>query len=83
MVVPMSTPDTTQGNRCYIFVFDDFRRTPTGGLETLARFYRTARSPYVRGEPRSCIPPIYPGGLNAKAVPSVDMPHAVTRLLIY
>lgn len=83
LVVPMSTHDTTQDNRCYILVFDDFRRTPAGGLETQARFYRTARSPYVRGEPRSCVPPIYPGGLNGRSVPSVTTPHYVTRLLIY
>lgn len=83
MVVPMSTPDTTQGNRCFILVFDDFHRTPDGGMETQARFYRTARTPSVLGEPRYCVPPIYPGGINGKAVPQVSKPHAVTRVRIY
>ena len=83
IVVPKSSPGTTQGNRCYILVFDDFRRTPGGGLETEARFYITARSDYVNREPRYCIPPIYPGGMNGRAVESVTKPNAVTRLLIY
>ena len=83
MVVPMSSPGTTQGNRCYILVFDDFRQTAGGGLEALARFYATAYTPYVRGEPRYCVPPIYPGGINSYSVPSVSTPHDTTRLLIY
>ena len=83
MVVPLSSPGTTQGNRCFILVFDEFRQTADGGLEALARFYRTARTPYVRGEPRSCVPPIYPGGINSHSVPSVSEPHDTTRLLIY
>lgn len=83
MVVPMDAARTTQGNRCFVLVFDDFRRTDTGGMETEARFYITARTPYVRGyNPRTCVPPIYPGGLNGHAVPHVTRPNAVTRLRI-
>ncbi len=83
MVVPLSTPGTTQGNRCFILVFDAFHRTADGGLEALARFYRTAYTPRVEGEPRSCVPPIYPGGINGHAVSRVTTPHDTTRLLIY
>ena len=83
MVVPLSSPGTTQGNRCFILVFDDFRRTADGGLETQARFYATARTPYQGDEPRYCVPPIYPGGINGNAVSQVSAPHAVTRVLIY
>ena len=83
LVVPLSSPGTTQGNRSFILVFDDFRRTDAGGLETQARFYRTARTPYAPKEPRYCVPPIYPGGIGSTyTVPSVTEPHAVTRLLI-
>ena len=84
LVVPLSSPGTTQGNRCFILVFDDFRRTDGGGLETQARFYRTARTPYAGNNPRHCVPPIYPGGIGSSyTVPAVTKPHAVTRLLIY
>ena len=83
LVVPYSTSETTQGNRCFVLVFDDFQQPPSGGLETQARFYRTHRTPYVRGEPRHCVPPLYPGGFNGRAVSSVDEPHDTTRLLIY
>ena len=83
IVVPRSSADTTQGNRCYILVFDDFRFTPAGGLEAQARFYITARSPYVRDEPRLCLPPVYRGGVNGQAVPHVTGPHDTTRLMIY
>ena len=83
LVVLMDSPGTTQGNRCYILVFDDFRRTPNGGLETEARFYITARTPYERGATRYCIPPIYPGGMNGHTVPAVTKPNVITRLRIY
>lgn len=83
MVVPMSTPDTTQSNRCFILVFDNFRRTAEGGIETQARFYRTARTPYQRGEPRWCVPPIYPGGINGRGYPRQTREPDVTRVLIY
>ena len=82
-VVPLSTPDTTQSNRCYILVFDDFHRTADGGMETEARFYATARTPYVRGEPRYCVPPVYPGGINGQGYTHVKKPQGVTRILIY
>lgn len=82
LVVVMDARGGTQGNHCYILVFDDFRRTPNGGLETEARFYITARTPYERGAYRYCIPPIYPGGMNGHTVPSVTKPKAVTRLRI-
>lgn len=82
-VVPRSTRDTTQGNRCFILVFDDFHRTPDGGLETQARFYATARTDYVRGEPRYCVPPVYPGGINGQGYSSVNEPIGVTRIRIY
>lgn len=83
MAVPYSTSETTQDNRCFVFVFDEFRQPSAGGLETMARFYRTHRTPYVRGEPRYCVPPLYPGGFNGRSVSSVEKPHDVTRLLIY
>ena len=83
MVVPRSSSGTTQGNRCYILVFDDFRLLPDGGLETQARFYITARSPYVRDEPRTCIPPVYPGGANGRPRGQVSKPSGSTRVLIY
>ena len=82
-VLPLSSPGTTQGNRCFILVFDDFHRTADGGLETQARFYATARTPYVRNEPRYCVPPVYPGGINSQGYASVSQPVGVTRLLIY
>ncbi len=84
MVLPMNSPGTTQGNRCFILVFDKFHRTADGGLEALARFYMTAYTPHVQGEPRYCVPPIYPSGIGSSySVPSVTEPHETTRLLIY
>ena len=83
LVVPRSSPGTTQGNRCYILVFDDFHRPAAGGLETQARFYITARSPYIPKEPRLCVPPIYPGGSNSQPVAQLSRPGASTRVLIY
>ena len=77
------TATSTQNNRCYILVFDDFSRTADGGMETQARFYATARTPYVRGEPRYCVPPVYPGGIGSQGHTQVKKPHGVTRLLIY
>ena len=85
LVVPIAvyTTTSTQNNRCYVLVFDDFRQPPDGGLETLARFYITTRTPYVRGEPRLCVPPIYRGGANGQAVSQVSTPSDTTRVLIY
>ena len=83
LVVPISVGRTTQTNRCYVLVFDDFRRTADGGLETQARFYSTARTPYADREPRYCVPPIYPGGANSYSVEQVTKPSGISRLLIY
>lgn len=89
LVMPMSGAATTATTHCYILVFDDFRRTNTGGLETQARFYITARTPYRSGasplDPygqRRCVPPLYPYGGGGQAVHSVTQPNAVTRLRI-